>query len=128
MFQKFDATGYAAPAWLPPFLYEAFIDPKGRPMWDYRKPDQVERLDALALGIKQFLSQLPDGAEIGTADLARQLNPGSYDDPNFRHWLIGRIERCRYAGIIAGYYRSFPDTRWKSKRTHYKYHNGRDIT
>lgn len=124
-FEKFNVSPYDAPDWLPPFLTDAFLNPKEKPMWDYRKPDQKTRLDALATGIVQFLKTLPDGAEIGTADLAKKLNPEYYDDPNFRHWIIGRIERCRFAGIITGYYRSMPDERWKVPRTFYKYHNGK---
>lgn len=124
-FEVFDPIAFAAPPWIPKFLDNAFIDPKGNPMWDARKPDQLERLQALALGIKQFLAQLPDGAEIGTASLAERLHPNRTDDKDFMHFLYGRIERCRFAELINDHFYTLPDNRWKKPRKFYKYHNGK---
>lgn len=124
-FEVFDPFLFNAPPWVAKLLDSAFDDPKANPMWDGRKPDQEERLKALVLGIKQFLAQLPDGAEIGTASLAERLHPDRYDDPAFRKFVINRIGQCRYNNLLEGFYTSAPDNRWKTPKTFYKYNNGK---
>ncbi len=124
-FQVFDPIAFAAPAWVATLLDGAFADPKGKPMWDARKADQRERMDNLALGIKQFLAQLPDGAEIGTASLAERLHPARNDEDGFRKFVINRIGQLRFYELLDGFYTSSPDRRWKTPRTFYKYNNGK---
>lgn len=124
-FKTYDASAHKAPTWLAKFLEDAFKNPKTQPMWDARKEDQRQRLEALATGIKQFLAQLPDGEEIGTSELAKGLHPEQWDNEHLRKFIIGRIERIRYANMIDGFFRTLPDKRWKTPRTFYKYHNGK---
>ena len=127
-FVPFDAMPYTAPSWLPDFLDVSFAEPKAYPMWDTRREKDKERLEAFATGIKQFLSHLPDGAEIGTAELAKCLHPDRYEDEPFRKFLINRIGQCRFWGLLDKNFYSIADTRWKRPRSFYKHHNGRGKT
>lgn len=127
-FEVFDPFLFASPPWVAKLLDDAFADPKGKRMWDARMTDQKERMDAFALGIKQFLAQLPDGAEIGTTSLAERMHPDRYDDKDFLHFIINRIGQLRYYGLLDGYFYSTPDKRWKKHKTFYKYHNGKGKT
>lgn len=127
-FEVFDPFLFEATPWVAKLLDDAFADPKGKAMWDAREADQGERMNALALGIKQFLAQLPDGTEIGTAALAERLHPGRYDEFEFRKFLINRIGQLRFYELLNGFYCTLPDRRWKKPRTFYKYHNGKGKT
>jgi len=127
-FEVYDPFLFNSPPWVAKLLEDSFNDPKGKPMWDARQPEQADRLKALALGIKQFLAQLPDGAEIGTASLAERLHPARYDDDKFRKFTIARICQCRYWNLLDTHFYSSPDRRWKKPRTFYKYHNGKGKT
>ena len=125
-FQKFDASGYKA-SWQEQYFHHLF---KSRAkVWDARDPIQLQRLETIAFGIKQWLDTLPDGAEVGTMDLVRQLLPEAIKDcdEDFYRFLIRRIERCRYAALLAGYYYAVPDPRWKKMRHFYKYHKWRPL-
>jgi len=127
-FTPFDARAYKAPLWLPAFLDLGFAEPKQYPMWDIRRDKDKERLTTFALGITQFLAHLPDGAEIGTAELAKCLDPDRYDEEAFRKFLINRIGQCRFWGLLDKNFYSIADTRWKKPRHFYKYHNGKGQT
>lgn len=127
-FETFDASAYKAPSWMAKFLDDAFADPERWPMWDARRAKDSERLSAFALGIAQFLSRLPDGAEIGTAELAKQLHHERYEDEKFRRFIISRIGQCRFWDLLTKNFYSLPDGRWKTPRTFYKYHNGKGKT
>lgn len=127
-FKTFDASPYPAIHWVPDFLDNVWGNPKDHPMWDAAKPDQRVRLQSLADGIRQWLHTLPDGAEIGTMELARCLHPERFDDPGetmFRKFLIARIGQCRFFDMLDGMFYTIPDLRWKKPRTFYKYHNGK---
>ena len=127
-FIPFDASTYKSAKWIPDFLVQSFEDPKKYPMWDARREKDRERLQAMATGIIQFLSQLTDGAEIGTAELAKGLYPDRYDDEPFRKFLINRIGQCRFWGLLDKNFYSIADTRWKKPRSFYKHHNGKGKT
>ena len=123
-FKKFDASGYKA-TWQEQYFHSLF---KSRvKIWDPRNPFELERLKTIAFGIEQWLDTLPDDAEVGTMDLVRQLLPEAINDSDehFYKFFIRRIERCRYAGLLAGYYYAIPDPRWKTIKHFYKYHKRR---
>lgn len=126
-FQKFDCTEFPGQKWLADYLLRLFQNPKTERAWDVREPAQLERLNAVALGVKQWLKTLPDGAEVGTTDMVKQLAPDMCIDTFPLKFILRRIERCRYAGLLAGHIRMIPDNRWKTPRTFYKYHNGRKV-
>lgn len=124
-FKTFDASPYPTINWVPGFLNNIFGKPKEYPMWDAAKPDQRERLQSFADALKQWLASLPDGAEVGTTELAKGIHPARFDEELFRKFVINRIGQCRFYEMLDGFYYTIPDLRWKTPRTFYKYHNGK---